>query len=228
MFKVFFITLLSLVESKVVVLTYENTEDVLKNSEKKFVKFYAPWCSHCTAMQQNWTFIEDEYNNSSEITIASLDCKEYEDLCMKENIKGFPTLRTYWKNTQEDFTGERTIEGFRKFLKKVYPPCQIDKLNYCDDKELELIKEFRTLSPEKLKNDIDMMNTTINDVIKKHDEMVEEFDRLDTESRERITAIKEQLDPKIHIMQLLLPKNDNTYDDIDIEDHDEEEEKDEL
>ncbi|KAL8565553.1 hypothetical protein ACOMHN_049529 [Nucella lapillus] len=91
-------------------------EVALDKSKAVFVEFYAPWCGHCKQLAPIWDELGEKYKDSKDIVVAKMDAttNEAED----NKIQSFPTLKYFPKDGAPaiDYHGERTFDGFVKFL----------------------------------------------------------------------------------------------------------------
>jgi len=99
------------------VLVGKNFQEVALNAEKDvLVEFYAPWCGHCKQLTPIWDELGEKYKDHETIVIAKMDstANELEEV----KVQGFPTIKLFKKGTNEivDYNGDRTVDGFSKFL----------------------------------------------------------------------------------------------------------------
>ncbi|NXG63654.1 PDIA2 isomerase, partial [Hemiprocne comata] len=100
------------------VLVGKTFEQVAFDETKNvFVKFYAPWCSHCQAMAAAWEELGERYKDHEDIVIAEMDstANELETII----IHGFPTLHYFPAGPGRkmvEYKSARDVETFSKFL----------------------------------------------------------------------------------------------------------------
>lgn len=102
------------------VLTGNTFQELVIDSDKHvLVEVYAPWCGHCKKLAPIYDDLAKRLEKFDSIMIAKMDgtANEFAGL----DVQGFPTLKFYKKGNKSkpmDFNGDRTVDGFIKFLEK--------------------------------------------------------------------------------------------------------------
>ena len=58
------------------------------------VKFYAPWCGHCRHFKKTWEGVGASFS-STPVTVGAVSCDVYNEVCSKQGVHGYPTVRAY-------------------------------------------------------------------------------------------------------------------------------------
>ena len=84
------------------------------------IEFYAPWCGHCKAMAPAWNQLGDAYEGSSSVVIGDADCTVESELCQKVGANGYPTIKYFTAESEENgdsYSGGRGFDELNKFVK---------------------------------------------------------------------------------------------------------------
>nr|KAF6490558.1 protein disulfide isomerase family A member 2 [Molossus molossus] len=99
-------------------LVGKNFEQVAFDETKNvFIKFYAPWCTHCKEMAPTWEALAEKYRDHEDIVIAELDATANELEAFA--VQGFPTLKYFPAGQGRkviEYKSARDLETFSKFL----------------------------------------------------------------------------------------------------------------
>jgi len=99
--------------SAVHTLSSANFDGFLKENEKVFVKFYAPWCGHCKNLAPVWEEVASDIND--DVKVAKVDCTVNDALCSRFSVRGFPTLILFDNDDSYRYNGKRTARELEAF-----------------------------------------------------------------------------------------------------------------
>jgi protein disulfide-isomerase-like protein len=115
-----FALVVAAVSAKVVQLTSDNFDEIVLDASKDvFVKFYAPWCGHCTKMAPAWEELAKKQESNDNVIIAELDSDAHRAKAQNYGVRGFPTIKLFSKKNKagKDYQGGRDVSSFDNFLK---------------------------------------------------------------------------------------------------------------
>jgi protein disulfide-isomerase len=81
-----------------------------------FIKFYAPWCSHCQAMAPNWVQLGKEMKEK--LNIGEVNCEIETRLCKDVRLRGYPTILFFRGGERVEYDGLRGLGDFIEYAKK--------------------------------------------------------------------------------------------------------------
>ncbi|GAW82051.1 protein disulfide-isomerase [Plasmodium gonderi] len=84
-----------------------------------FIKFYAPWCSHCKAMTKTWNQLAAELKGT--VNVAKIDVTTNSKTRKRFKIEGFPTIIYFKNGKMYDYKNhDRSLEAFKIFVQETY------------------------------------------------------------------------------------------------------------
>lgn len=81
-----------------------------------FVKFYAPWCSHCQALAPNWLQMAKEMKGV--LNVGEVNCEVEVRLCKDARVKGYPTMYFFRGGERVEYDGLRGLGDLINYAKK--------------------------------------------------------------------------------------------------------------
>lgn len=89
---------------------------VTKTLDPWFVKFYAPWCTHCQAMQPAWEAMARKMQGR--LNIGEVNCVIDKRLCKDANVHGYPSMVLFKGPERVEYDGLRGLGDFIDYANK--------------------------------------------------------------------------------------------------------------
>ncbi|KAG8009401.1 Polycystic kidney disease 1 like 1 [Nibea albiflora] len=98
-------------------------DDIVMDTQKDvLIEFYAPWCGHCKKLEPDYLALGKKYKGEKNLVIAKMDATANDVPNESYKVEGFPTIYFAPSNSKQSPVkmegGDRTVEGFSKFLEK--------------------------------------------------------------------------------------------------------------
>ncbi|XP_022621967.1 protein disulfide-isomerase A4 [Seriola dumerili] len=97
-------------------------EIVMDTQKDVLIEFYAPWCGHCKKLEPDYLALGKKYKGEKNLVIAKMDTTANDVPNESYKVEGFPTIYFAPSNSKQSPVkfegGDRTIEGFSKFIEK--------------------------------------------------------------------------------------------------------------
>jgi hypothetical protein len=99
----------------------------------------------------------DDFKDSPSALVADVDCTtEGKDLCEKNSIRGYPTIKYGTVGDLKDYSGGRTYDAMKKFAEEnLGPTCGPgENIDLCDADTKASIEKYLTMSAGKLEGKV--------------------------------------------------------------------------
>jgi protein disulfide-isomerase-like protein len=82
------------------------------------VKFFAPWCGHCKRLAPTWEKLAESVESQEKVHVATVDCTKERDVCSKQGVRGYPTLKLFTPGNAEGtkYAGGRDLAALSDYL----------------------------------------------------------------------------------------------------------------
>mmetsp|Transcript_26781 Transcript_26781/g.65124 ORF Transcript_26781/g.65124 Transcript_26781/m.65124 type:complete len:234 (-) Transcript_26781:3594-4295(-) len=164
-------------------LTAENFLSVTEG-KNIFIKFYAPWCSKCRAMAEDWDRLGKDFKDHEHTIVGEVDCTSDTGklLCEEYEVLSYPTLIYGDPINADTYDGDRDYDSMSAFAQEKLskPICSVYNQDHCTKEEAKVIQSLMEMSKE----DLEEVMTTVEDQVKAAED---DFD-------EQVTKIQEAYD----------------------------------
>ncbi|KHN98163.1 Thioredoxin-like fold protein [Metarhizium album ARSEF 1941] len=98
-------------------LTAESFQNLVTQTQDAwFIKFYAPWCSHCKAMGPTWEQVAKTMRGT--LNIGEVNCDKESRLCKDVHATAYPTIMFFKGGEKAEYSGLRGLGDFLQFAEK--------------------------------------------------------------------------------------------------------------
>ena len=98
-------------KNKIEKLNYTNI------NKNKIILFETQWCEYSQQFKKIWNELELKLKNK-DLFFINYDCDKFNDICKKNDIFAYPTIKFINKNKEEFiFKNKRTYENIYNFIK---------------------------------------------------------------------------------------------------------------
>lgn len=95
-------------------LTAESFQNhVTMTQDPWFIKFYAPWCSHCEALAPTWEQLGKDMKGR--LNVGEVNCDQESRLCKDVRVSGYPTIILFKGPERVEYNGLRGLGDFKHF-----------------------------------------------------------------------------------------------------------------
>jgi len=108
--------------SNVRVLHPENFPNLKEIKDNWFIDFFAPWCPPCMKLLPEWRKAGKQIGDSI-AKFGTVDCTIHKDLCLKQNVRSYPTT-IFFNKTEEAhiYSGYHSAEDIIAFAEDILKP----------------------------------------------------------------------------------------------------------
>jgi len=106
---------------------HQSWEHVIEYHDFTVINFFAGWCSHCRKFAPMWDEIATKIQGSNfqdadgrqrSVKPIKVNCVDFGDLCNKQGIDAFPTIRLYRRDRNfTRFDGKRSLDGIVSWVR---------------------------------------------------------------------------------------------------------------
>lgn len=108
--------------------------------KKKTTSTSAPWCGHCKQLAPEYERLPQllaSKHGNPDARVAAVDCDKHKQVCSKQGVQGFPTLKFFkggGSKSGEDYRGPRDADSIAAFVAERSPkrPAEIVELTGSD------------------------------------------------------------------------------------------------
>ncbi len=122
-----------------------------------------------------------------------MDCTVHKDLCQKQGVQGYPTLKYSNGYGLNKYESGRDLESLLKFVEENLQNGCLDDENLCTEEELQQLQEYEALSAEEVGAKLKQVTTEkekAEDLFRVHvQKLQDQYQTLQSEKTERLKEL---------------------------------------
>jgi len=113
-------------------------------------------------MKPAWDQLMGEFESSSSVIVADVDCTVETDLCSEYDVSGYPTIKYFTPETDEkgdSYNGGRDFDALKAHVvDNLEVKCQADSGEGCSDKEKGYIEKMKAKGADEIQKQYDRLD----------------------------------------------------------------------
>jgi hypothetical protein len=97
----------------------------------------------------------DEFAEQTNVLVGEVDCTVHKELCQKQGVQGYPTLKYSNGYGLNKYENGRDLESLLKFVEDNLQNSCLDDQNLCSEEEKKELEEYKKLSTEDIHKRLD-------------------------------------------------------------------------
>jgi len=111
-------------------------------------------------MKPAWDQLGGEYEASSSVVVADVDCTVETELCSEKGVSGYPTIKYYTAENPdgESYSGGRDFDSLKKFVEDTLEvKCTTSDPSGCTEKEVKFMDKMKDAGSETVAKQLDRL-----------------------------------------------------------------------
>ncbi|KRT80031.1 Thioredoxin, partial [Oryctes borbonicus] len=100
-------------------------EHIIQSGQPWFIDWYAPWCPPCRNLMPELRKASQQFSPEV-IQFGSIDCTAHQQLCIRNDVRSYPSLMVYNTSKVHHFHGTLKEESVVEFVRDVLNPTVIN------------------------------------------------------------------------------------------------------
>jgi len=193
---------------------------VVHQDRSAFVMFYDPSCSYCTKARPDWDALAQDYEGSTTLLIAAVDCTASGGsiLCGMFGIDAYPSFRSFHPPNDSEgvnYDGDSiSLEALRKFAATIGPACSWLSKARCTEAELASLEEFVALPQAERDELLDQLETKLESEEWRHELVRRAAQRQYTDSETALEQRRAEFERVERLVRKATPRASPTKDEL--------------